>query len=93
VIANLPADVKVIPGHGTVSTLDDIREFVAMLTETRGVVEQAIRAGKSLDEMKQEKILEAWKTWSGDFISAEAFIETLYNDRMGKKGGGFIKHN
>ena len=58
VIAKLPADVKVIPGHGAISNLDDVRRFVAMLKETRAVVEKAIKAGKTLDQMKQEKILE-----------------------------------
>jgi cyclase len=93
VIANLPADVKVIPGHGVVSTLDDVREFAAMIQETRSEAQKAIKAGKTLDQMKQEKILERWKKWSGDFISSDAFIETLYNDLMGKKSGEFIKHN
>jgi Zn-dependent hydrolases, including glyoxylases len=93
VIANLPADVKVIPGHGLISNLDDVRRFVAMLQETRSVVEKAIKAGQALDQMKHEKILEAWKQWSGDFISTDAFIETLYNDLTGKKSGEFIKHN
>jgi cyclase len=92
-IAKLPADVKVIPGHGMISNLDSVRKFVAMLKETRDVVENAIKAGKTLDQMKQEKILEAWKNLSGDFISSDAFIETLYNDLTGKKGGKFIKHN
>ena len=32
--AQLPSDVKVIPGHGAVSNLDDVREFVKMLKET-----------------------------------------------------------
>jgi glyoxylase-like metal-dependent hydrolase (beta-lactamase superfamily II) len=93
VIAKLPADVKVIPGHGPISNLDDVRKFVAMLEETRSVVEKAIKAGKTLDQMKQEKILEPWKKLSGDFISTDAFIETLYNDLTGKKSGEFIKHN
>ena len=93
VIANLPPDVKVIPGHGAVSTLRDVERFTTMLTETRSVVEQAIKAGKALDQMKAERILEAWRQWSGDFISSDAFIETLYNDLMGKKSGEFIKHN
>lgn len=93
VIAELPVDVKVIPGHGPISKLDDVRKFVAMLKEARGVVEKAIQAGQGLEQMKQEKILEAWKNWSGDFISTEAFIETLYNDLTGKKSGEFIKHN
>jgi len=93
VIANLPPDVKVIPGHGAVSTLRDVERFTNMLTETRSVVEQAIKAGKALDQMKAERILEAWRQWSGEFISTDAFIETLYNDLMGSKSGEFIKHN
>jgi cyclase len=93
VAANLPADVKVIPGHGMVSSLDDVRRFVEMLRETRAVVADAIKAGKPLARMKREKILTGWADWSGDFISADAFIETLYNDLTGAKGGEFIKHN
>jgi cyclase len=93
VLTNLPTDVKVIPGHGTISNLDDVRKFVTMLQETRGVVEKAVQAGKGLEQLKQEKILENWKNWSGDFISSEAFLETLYNDLTGKKSGQFIRHN
>lgn len=93
VIAKLPADVKVIPGHGPISNLDDMRNFVKMLKDTRDVVAKAIKDGKTLEKMKEEKILEPWKKWSGDFISSDAFIETLYNDLSGKKGGEFIKHN
>lgn len=93
VIAKLPADVKVIPGHGPISTLDDMRKFSAMLKDTRAVVEKAMKQGKTLDQMKQEKILEPWQKWSGDFIKTDAFIGTLYNDLAGKKSGEFMKHN
>jgi len=93
VISKLPADVKVIPGHGPLSTLDDMRKFSAMLKDTRATVEKAMKQGKTLDQMKQEKILEPWQKWSGDFIKSDAFIETLYNDLAGKKTGEFMKHN
>jgi hypothetical protein len=64
-----------------------------MLHETSGVVEKAVRAGQALDQMKREKILEPWQQWSGDFISTDAFIETLYNDLTGEKRGDYIQHN
>lgn len=92
-IAQLPADVKVIPGHGPVSNLDDVRAYVKMLKETREVVQKAIKKKKTLDQMKQEKLLEPWKKYSGDFISSDAFIETLYNSLTGQKAGKFLKHN
>ncbi len=90
--AQLPADVKVIPGHGALSNLDDVREFTKMLKETSAVVQKALDAHRTLEQMKQEKILDAWKKWSGDFVNTEAFIETLYNSLTGTKGE-FLKHN
>jgi len=63
-----------------------------MLKETRAVVEQGVKQGETLDQLKQEKVLEPWKEWSGEFISADALIETPYNDLTGK-AGTFIKHN
>ncbi len=91
--AQLPADVKVIPGHGAISNLDDVRAFVKMLKETSAVVQSAINAHKTLDQMKQEKILAAWDSkWSGDFIKTDAWIETVYNSLTGNQGK-FMKHN
>jgi cyclase len=91
--AQLPADVKVIPGHGAISNLDDVRAFVKMLKETSAVVQSAINVHKTLDQMKQEKILAAWDSkWSGDFIKTDAWIETVYNSLTGNQGK-FMKHN
>ena len=90
--AQLPADVKVIPGHGQLSNLEDVREFTKMLKETSAIVQKALDEHKSLAQMKQDKILEPWKKWSGDFVNADVFIETLYNSLTGTKGE-FLKHN
>lgn len=57
-----------------------------MLKETRAVVATGIQQGKTLDQ-------EPWKKWSGEFITSDTFIETLYNDLTGKKAGKFIPHN
>jgi glyoxylase-like metal-dependent hydrolase (beta-lactamase superfamily II) len=92
-IAQLPADVKVIPGHGPVSSLDDVRIFVKMLKDTRSVVADALKKKMTLAQMKEKKILDPWKKYSGDFISEDAFVETLYNSLTGQMNGKFIKHN
>src|ERR1700675_1526908 len=90
--AQLTADVKVIPGHGALSNLDDVRAFTKMLKETSAVVQKAIDEHKTVDQMKQEKILAPWAKWSGEFLDADKFIETLYNSLTGSKGE-FLKHN
>src|SRR5271154_668375 len=90
--AQLPADVKVIPGHGALSNLDDVRAYTQMLKETSAAVQKALADKKTLAQMKEEKILAPWSKWSGDFINEDTFIETLYNSLTGRKGE-FMKHN
>src|ERR1700756_2899250 len=87
VITQVPADVKIIPGHGPISNLTDVRAYLDMLKATRDVVAKAIKDGKTLDQMKQAKLLEPWKKYAGDFIKEDAFIETLYNSLTGQKNG------
>ena len=93
VIPQLPRDVKVIPGHGDLASVDDVRAYVGMLHETTDAVQKALKQGKTLDEMKQQKILSPWHKFAGDFISEDAHLETLYNSLTGKKNGKFRKHN
>jgi|SRR3974390_2543884 len=93
VIAQVPPDVKIIPGHGPVSNVDDVRAYLAMLKGTRAAVAGALKDGKTLDQMKQAKLLAEWKKYSGDFVNQDTFLETLYNSLTGQKNGKFIKHN
>ena len=84
VIAQMPADVKVIPGHGPVSGLDDMRAFVKMMKETRAAVQKALDRGQTLDQMKQAKVLNSWKQYSGP-LSEDDFLAILYNSLIGQK--------
>ena len=93
VIAQVPPDVKIIPGHGPVSSLDDVRAYLIMLKATRDAVQKALAEKQTLDQMKQAKLLDPWKRYSGDFINEDAFLETLYNSLTGQMNGKFIKHN
>jgi cyclase len=81
VLASLPDDVKVIPGHGELSDKAGLRRFVEMLRGTTGAVEKAMKAGRTLDQMKADKILAQWDDWGKDwFMNAEGFTEALYRD-------------
>src|SRR2546425_1047455 len=54
-VAQLPADVKVIPGHGAISNLDDVRAYVKMLKDTRAFVVDALKKTMTLAQMKEKK--------------------------------------
>jgi glyoxylase-like metal-dependent hydrolase (beta-lactamase superfamily II) len=84
VLARLPADGKIIPGHGEVASADDLREYVKFLKDTSAVVAQGIKAGKSLDQMTQDNVLGPWTAkYNGKFINANAFLESLYYSLAG----------
>lgn len=93
-LAQLPPDVKVIPGHGEVSNAKEVREYVKMLKGTTAAVQNALAAHKSLEQMKREQVLSAWSaTYSGEFIDTNAFIETLYYSLSHRKHTPYLKHN
>lgn len=87
VLAETPEDVKIIPGHGPLGTKADLRSFLAMLKETVAAVQAGIAQGKTLAQLKQEKVLAKWDSFGAGFISTEAFTEILY-DSLTKKTTG-----
>ncbi|HEX8472472.1 MAG TPA: MBL fold metallo-hydrolase [Pyrinomonadaceae bacterium] len=78
IISKLPAGVKIIPGHGPLSTVEDLRQYQAMLTETTAIVRQRIAAGKTLTQIKAEGLPEKWKTWGTGFIKTDFWLETIH---------------
>ena len=78
ILGKLPAGVKLIPGHGPISTADDLKLYHRMLVETTDIVRKKIAAGKTLAEIKTEGLPEEWKAWGTGFIKADLWIETIH---------------
>ena len=87
VLAEVPDDVKIIPGHGPLATKEDLRKFVNVLKETSAAVEAGIKKGKTLDQLKQEKVLAKWDSWGQGFIKTDVFVEILYDSLKNKPTG------
>jgi glyoxylase-like metal-dependent hydrolase (beta-lactamase superfamily II) len=87
VLAETPDDVKIIPGHGPLGSKDDLRKFIAMLKETSAAVDAGIKQGKTLAQLKQEKVLARWDSFGQSFIKTDVFTEILY-DSLSKKSAG-----
>lgn len=79
VIKQVSADVKIIPGHGSLSTVDDLKAYHRMLIETTQHVQRAMKSNKTLDEIKAEGFPSKWDEWGSGFISAQRWIESIYN--------------
>jgi glyoxylase-like metal-dependent hydrolase (beta-lactamase superfamily II) len=77
-IKKVPADARLIPGHGPLSTVKELKEFHEMLVETSGIVEKAIAAGKTLEQVKAEGLPEKWKSWAVPTLTTARWLEILY---------------
>jgi cyclase len=83
-----PGDTAVIPGHGpNPMTVGAIKPFGEMLRECRARVEKGIGQGKTLEQLKQEKVLAGYEKYSGR-VTSDRFIEVRYRELTEKKTAG-----
>jgi len=79
ILGNIPADAKVVPGHGRLATMEDLKNYVAMLKETISIVDANIKQGKSLDQMQKEKVLAKYDALgAGGAQTTEQYLAMLY---------------
>jgi glyoxylase-like metal-dependent hydrolase (beta-lactamase superfamily II) len=86
VIAKAPAGVKIIPGHGPLSTIEDLRAYHSMLVETTEIVRTRLRAGRTLEQIKAEGLPDKWKEWGSGFVNTQRWIETVYRSLQKNAG-------
>jgi cyclase len=79
-LEEIPASAKIIPGHGKLATTKELRTFLAMLKDTSGIIEAGIKAKKTAEQLKKEKVLAKYHSWSLHFFKADDFIDMLYKD-------------
>jgi cyclase len=85
IIERIPAGAKLIPGHGPISTIDDLKTYHGMLQKTTEIVRQKIAAGKTLDQVKSEGLPAEWQSWGTGFISTERWLEIIYRSLTAKR--------
>jgi cyclase len=61
IIALLPDDVKVIPGHGPLASMHEVRVASKALDGIRDAIAAQVAKGTTLDQVQAMKLLEPWK--------------------------------
>jgi glyoxylase-like metal-dependent hydrolase (beta-lactamase superfamily II) len=79
-LQQIPADAKIIPGHGPVATSKELRDYLAMLQGTSAIVEAGIKAKKTAEQLKKENALAKYDAWGKGFFKNDEFIDQLYKD-------------
>lgn len=72
------ANTKIIPGHGNVTTKEELKEYLQMLEDLKAQVLAEIEKGASLEEVKNNaKITENYKGYNG-WITEDKIKEAIY---------------
>ncbi len=80
VLAALPDDVKIIPGHGPLSTKADLQAFHTMIDTCYTAVKEQVKAGADMEAILAKGVPAAYKEWGWRFISEERWLATLHDD-------------
>ncbi|HKC85201.1 MAG TPA: MBL fold metallo-hydrolase [Blastocatellia bacterium] len=85
-LTKIPANAKIIPGHGPISTVEDLKAYHQMLIETVDVVRKQMQSGKSLDDIKAAGLPAKYDSWGKGFINTPTWIETIHKS-LSKSSG------
>ncbi len=80
ILGQIPADAKIIPGHGPVTGVPELRKYRAMLEESVSAVRKGLASGKSVDQLRKENVLAPWADWGKGFVKADSFLGTIARD-------------
>lgn len=80
VLPLIPADAKVIGGHGAVASRADMARGLEVLKGMKAVVEAGISAGKPMERIVAENRFDQWKTLTAPGVPTEAYIDIFYKE-------------
>jgi cyclase len=80
ILGQIPADAKIIPGHGPVTGVPELRKFRGMLEEAVAAVRKGLASGKSVEQLRKENVLAPWAPWGTGFVKADFFLDTVARD-------------
>lgn len=83
ILKMIPEDIKIIPGHGPLSTRDDLLEYHKMLEDSISFVQKKIDNDVSMEEIQSKGLPASLKSWETGFIKQESWIEFIYKSIKG----------
>jgi cyclase len=85
ILGIVDAKTRIIPGHGPLATVDDLKATRSMLAEAREKIEPLVAAGKTVDEAIAARPLASLDArWSKGFLKGSHFTRLVYS--------GLVKH-
>jgi cyclase len=81
---NQQGGTRIVPGHGRISNQSDVVEYRDMATIVRDRVRDAMKAGRTLAQIKAAKVtLDYDGLYSNPDYTGEMFVDAVYSDLKG----------
>jgi len=77
-------ETRIIPGHGPLSTREDVQASIDMLREAAFRVRTLVEGGADLEAVRAaEPLADFHEDWNWGFITTDRMVQTLFNDAAG----------
>jgi glyoxylase-like metal-dependent hydrolase (beta-lactamase superfamily II) len=85
IMAKLPADTKIIPGHGPLAGVAELKSFRQMLFDSAEIVRKQMKEGKTVEQIKGTGLPERFSPWTKGFLPTSQWLELVYRslERVG----------
>lgn len=81
IISIINNETKIIPGHGLLSNLDELQDYLSMLKDIRKQVQTMVNNGSNLEEIIKSDITTNYDSlYSNSFVSSKDFLRFVYDD-------------
>lgn len=80
VLPQIPADAKVVPSHGAISSRADVARGLEILKEMKAIVEAGVAAGKTREQLIAEKPFDQWRNSIAWFIPPDGYVSSFYKE-------------
>jgi cyclase len=77
ILEMVPADTRIIPGHGPLASVVELGEFHDMLKATVSNIRARIDRGESVDSIVANGLGPEWASFANGFINEEAWIRIV----------------
>jgi len=85
---NQEGGTLIIPGHGRLCDESEVVEYRDMLTIVRDLIQEMIKEGRSLEEVKKARPTQGYDVLYGadtGFWTTQQFVEAIYNELSAKR--------
>lgn len=78
ILAQIPSDTKIVPGHGNLSNRTELSDYTKMIKASLRTVRAGIKSGRSLEEIQKAGLPSNWDSYSGGYLTTDRWLALVY---------------